>query len=237
MRTAVVTGASRGIGRAIAEQLAADGMHVVIIDIDPHVEDVARAIGGTARVADITAPPQVAKVAATVENSSERLSVLVNNAGITRDALLRKMTEQDFRAVLRVNLGAAMGLTEALAPLIEDGGSIVNVSSRAQLGNVGQFNYIISKAGIIVCTRAFALNYAPRLRVNAVAPGFTLSEMTAAMPEAVRGRIVDQIPLKRPAQPSEMADVVSWLASDSASFVTGQVVYACGGRSFAATGG
>jgi 3-oxoacyl-[acyl-carrier protein] reductase len=119
-----------------------------------------------------------------------------------------------------------------LADRIADGGAVVNMSSRAQLGNVGQFNYAVSKGGVIGCTRALALAYAPRIRVNAVAPGFIESEMTAAMPGHVRERVIASVPLARAGQPSDIARTVRWLGSQDAGYVTGQVIYVCGGRSF-----
>ncbi len=233
MSLAVVTGAARGIGQAIAARLAESGHELLLVDLDERVHDTAAELGGRGIRADISDPADVAEIAATVAGCGVAARVLVNNAGITRDGLLRNMEEAAFRAVVRVNLGGTHALTEAIAPHLIDGGAVVNISSRAQLGNVGQFNYGIAKGGVIGLTRAHALAHAPRLRVNAVAPGFVESEMTLAMPAEVRQRVIDAIPLEMPGQPLDIAEAVDWLASDAASYVTGQVLYSCGGRSFA----
>jgi NAD(P)-dependent dehydrogenase (short-subunit alcohol dehydrogenase family) len=159
----------------------------------------------------------------------------VNNAGITRDGLLPKLSEESFRAVLAVNLGSAYELTRLLlhAGAFADAASIVSMSSRAYLGNVGQFNYAISKGGLVGMTRALAQELAPGVRVNAVAPGLTATEMTLAMPDEVRDKLVSRIPLERMAEPAEVAAVVAHLAGPDAAYVTGQVVLVCGGRSIA----
>jgi NAD(P)-dependent dehydrogenase (short-subunit alcohol dehydrogenase family) len=189
-------------------------------------------VGCRAVVADITDADGRAQVRAAVGQAP--LRALVNNAGITRDARIGKMAEADFRAVIRVNLGGAYLLTRELLDAFADGGAIVNLSSRAYFGNVGQFNYSASKGGLVGMTRALALELAPRIRVNAVAPGLTASEMTKAMPEKVLTKLVDAIPMGRMAEPSEIAGVVSTLLSPATGYVTGQVLVACGGRSLAA---
>ncbi len=233
MNLAIVTGAARGIGQSIAARLAESGHELLLVDLDERVHDTAAEIGGRAVRADIAEPADVERIREVVAASGVAPRMLVNNAGITRDKLLRNMDEATFRSVVGVNLGGTYALTEAIAPLLVDGGAVVNISSRAQLGNVGQFNYGIAKGGVIGLTRAHALAFAPRLRVNAVAPGFVESEMTLAMPRDVRQRVVDAIPLATPGQPLDIAEAVDWLASDAASYVTGQVLYSCGGRSFA----
>lgn len=235
MSAAIVTGAARGIGRAIAERLAADGHVPVLVDLGEQVRETAAELGGGALAvqADVASAEGRAAIAAAVQASGEPLAVLVNNAGITRDALVERLDETAFRTVLRVNLGGVWELTRLLAPQMADGGTVVNLSSRAHLGNVGQFNYAVSKGGVIGLTRALALAHAPRLRVNAVAPGFVATEMTAAMPAHVQEKIVARVPLERAAQPHEIAATVAWLAGPESSYLTGQVLYACGGRSFA----
>jgi 3-oxoacyl-[acyl-carrier protein] reductase len=228
---AVVTGAARGIGRAIAERLAADGARVVLVDLDPAVEEAAAALGGIPVIADVTDAAGRAAVRAGVGDAP--LAALVNNAGITRDGRIGTLEEADVRAVLRVNLGGAYELTLALRDALADGSAIVNVSSRAYLGNFGQFNYAASKGGLVGLTRALALELAPRVRVNAIAPGLTGSEMTRAMPERVLDKLIAASPMRRMAEPGEIADAVAALLSPAMSYVTGQVLLACGGRSLA----
>ncbi|MGE2717841.1 SDR family oxidoreductase [Mycolicibacterium litorale] len=232
MKLAVVTGAARGIGLSIAETLAAEGYQLLLVDVSDAVEEAAAGLGAAAVRADISSAEGVAAIVAAADASGATPALLVNNAGITRDALLRKMEEAAFRAVIRINLGGTIALTEALAPRMCDGSAVVNISSRAQLGNVGQFNYGIAKAGLIGATRALALSLAPRTRVNAVAPGFTESEMTLAMPEQVRERIINSIPVGRAGKPVDIANAVAWLGSDKAGYINGQILYACGGRTF-----
>ncbi len=217
--TAIVTGAARGIGKAIADRLERDH-DVLRVDLDPSVDGI---------VADVTRPEDRARI---VEAAGD-VEILVNNAGITRDARLVKMTEEEFLAVIRVNLGAAYELTTALTDRFTDGASIVSLASRAYLGNFGQFNYSASKGGLVGMTRALALQLAPKVRVNAVAPSLTASEMTLAMPEKVLTKMVASIPMGRMGEPHEIAETVAALASPAMAYVTGQVLVACGGRSLA----
>jgi 3-oxoacyl-[acyl-carrier protein] reductase len=214
---AIVTGAARGIGAAVADRLAADH-DVLRVDIDPSVDGL---------VADVTKPEDRARIV----EAAGQVSVLVNNAGITRDARIVKMTEEDFLAVIRINLGAAYELTRACT--FTDGASVVSLASRAYLGNFGQFNYSMSKGGLVGMTRALALELAPRVRVNAIAPSLTASEMTRAMPAKVLDKMIASIPLGRQAEPEEIAETIAALASPTTAYVTGQVVVACGGRSLA----
>jgi len=215
--TAIVTGAARGIGKAIADRLAQS--HDVLR------VDLAETPGGLK--ADITKPEDRARIV----DAAGQVDVLVNNAGITRDARIVKMTEEEFLAVIRVNLGAAYELTMALD--YADGASVVSLASRAYLGNFGQFNYSASKGGLVGMTRALALQLAPKVRVNAIAPSLTASEMTLAMPEKVLNKMIASIPMGRMGEPEEIAATVAALASDDMAYVTGQVVVACGGRSLA----
>jgi NAD(P)-dependent dehydrogenase (short-subunit alcohol dehydrogenase family) len=217
--TAIVTGAARGIGKAIADRLA-EAHEVLRVDL-------AASDGGIQ--ADITKPEDRARVI----EAAGSVDVLVNNAGITRDARLVKMTDEEFLSVIRVNLGGAYELTMALTDRFADGASVVSLASRAYLGNFGQFNYSASKGGLVGMTRALALQLAPRVRVNAIAPSLTASEMTLAMPEKVLSKMIASIPMGRMGEPEEIAATVAALASKDMAYVTGQVVVACGGRSLA----
>jgi 3-oxoacyl-[acyl-carrier protein] reductase len=228
--TAIVTGAGRGIGLAIAARLREDGP-VLLADVDPSVSEAAAALGATAVVGDITDPAGRAAILEAL--AGKQVTTLVNNAGITRDARIVKMTEADFLAVIRVNLGGSYELTRALRDRFADGASVVSLSSRAYLGNFGQFNYSASKGGLVGMTRALALELAPRVRVNAIAPSLTASEMTKAMPDKVLERMIASIPMGRMAQPEEIAETIAALASPAMAYVTGQVLVACGGRSLA----
>lgn len=232
--TTVVTGAARGIGRAIARRVADVGP-VVLVDLAAAVEDAAAELGAAGATAvpvraDLTDPEGRGAVLAAVEGLGERIRGLVNNAGITRDARLVKMTEDDFAAVLEVNLGAAWSLTDLLVPAMVDGGGVVNMASRTYLGNFGQFNYTVSKGGLVGLTRALALALAPRVRVNAVAPGPVDTEMVRAIPEDVRAKILSLVPARRFAEPAEIAEVVAFLLGDACGFLTGQVIVVDGGR-------
>ena len=213
---AVVTGAARGIGKAVADRLDGDGYDVLRVDL------------AEGFIADVTSAEDRARIVA----AAGPVDVLVNNAGITRDARIVKMTEEQFLVVIRVNLGAAYELTRALT--LNDGASVVSLASRAYLGNFGQFNYSASKGGLVGMTRALALELAPRgVRVNAIAPSLTASEMTRAMPEKVLDKMIASIPLGRQAEPEEIAETIAALASPATAYVTGQVLVACGGRSLA----
>ncbi len=228
--TAIVTGAAGGLGGRIGERLAEAGHDLVLVDLDPAVEEVAAAAGAGAVVADLT---KADGVDAVLDAAGDDVAVLVNNAGITRDARAVKMSEADFAAVIEVNLVAAMRLTLALEPRYRDGAAVVNMSSRASLGNFGQANYSASKSGLVGFGRALAQRWAPRVRVNAVAPSLVDTPMTQAMPPEVLAKMVARIPAGRIGTPDDVAGIVAFLASPEAGYVTGQVLFACGGRSVA----
>jgi 3-oxoacyl-[acyl-carrier protein] reductase len=231
---AIVTGAAGILGATTAARLADDGHDLLLVDLDPAVEEVAAEHPGAACVADLTAADGVAAVLAAAEANGSGVSVLVNNAGITRDGRLGSMEESDFALVIDVNLVAAMRLTLASEELFRDGAAVVNMSSRASLGNFGQANYTASKAGLVGFTRALAQRWAPRVRVNAVAPSLVESPMARTIPPEVLEKLVARIPAGRIGTPEEVAALVGFLASGESSYVTGQVVLACGGRSVAA---
>lgn len=239
-RVAVVTGASRGIGRAVACGLAVDGFDLALVyagNADAAADAVAacEAAGATARAyrCDVSNADEVKATADAVLADFGSVWALVNNAGITRDTLLARMKDEDFARVLEVNLTGAFNMMRALTrPLMRQrGGRIVSMSSVVGLmGNAGQANYAASKAGLIGLTKSVARELAPRgVTVNAVAPGFVRTDMTAALPEQVVERYEGQIPLGRLADPEEVAGVVRFLVSDAAAYVTGEVIRVDGG--------
>lgn len=239
-RVALVTGASRGIGRAVACGLAADGFDLALVyagNADAAAEAVAacEAAGATARAyrCDVSNADEAKATVDAVLADFGSVWALVNNAGITRDTLLARMKDEDFARVLDVNLTGAFNMMRALArPLMRQrGGRIVSMSSVVGLmGNAGQANYAASKAGLIGLTKSVARELAPRgVTVNAVAPGFVRTDMTAVLPEQVVERYEGQIPLGRLADPEEVAGVVRFLVSDAAAYVTGEVIRVDGG--------
>lgn len=232
---AVVTGAGRGIGRAISSRLTEDRYHVLMVDVDPAVAERAATLrkkgSATAVTADLSTGEGREAVAAAVKDLGGEVAALVNNAGIIRDARLVKMTREQFASVIGVNLGASYLLTRRLIPFLGHGSAVVSMSSRAYLGSFGQFNYAMSKGGLVGMTRALARELAPNARCNAVAPGLTETSMTRSMPPEVKEKLVESTPLQRAAQPSEIADLVAYLCSNRSSFITGQVIVIEGGRS------
>jgi 3-oxoacyl-[acyl-carrier protein] reductase len=233
-RAALITGAACGIGRAAVRAFVAAGANVAALDVDA---DRVREAAGDDRVlalgADVTDESAVTAAVAQVREHFGSVDALVHFAGITRDALAAKMTLDQWDAVLRVNLTGSFVVARATALVMsaQGRGSIVLVSSRSAYGNVGQANYSASKAGVIGLTRTLALEFGrDNVRVNAIAPGFVETPMTAVLPEKVRDRIIAATPLHRTAQPEEIASVALFLASDDSSFVTGQTINVDGGR-------
>ena len=238
-KIALVTGAARGIGQAIAVQLAADGADLALCDVQAEwLADTAAKVQALGRRSQAYAM-DVAQGAAVTEAVNKiladfgRIDVLVNNAGITRDTLLIRMSEEDWDAVLDINLKGAFLVTKAVVKFMmkQRSGAIVNIASVVGvMGNAGQVNYSASKAGLIALTRTLAKELGGRnVRINAVAPGFIRTAMTDKLPEAAREAMLRNVPLGRPGEPEDVARAVAFLASDSAAYVTGQTLAVCGG--------
>lgn len=236
-KVALVTGGSRGIGKAVASRLAGAGARVALVDVvDPEqLEATAREIGGGAIAvrANVVDADDVGAAVSQIEEQLGPIDVLVNNAGITRDGLLIRMTEEAWSAVLDVNLKGVFNMTKAVARgmMKRRGGRVVNIASVVGItGNAGQANYSASKAGVIGFTKSVAKELAARnVLVNAVAPGFIDTDMTRALPEAARETLRKLIPLGRLGAAEDVANAVLFLSSDLASYMTGQVVVVDGG--------
>ena len=239
-QTAIVTGGSRGIGRAVAVRLAKDGMNLVInyrgnSAAAEETERMCRELGAEVLLVqgDVSRAEDCEKLAAQAKEAFGRVDVLVNNAGITRDGLLARMTEEDFRAVLDVNLVGPWNMMKAVNRIMmkQRYGRIVNLSSVTGLmGNMGQTNYAAAKAGILGMTKSYAREVASRgITVNAVAPGFIDTDMTEAMPEGAKDKIITGIPMGRTGKPEDVAETVAFLASEQAGYITGEVLRVDGG--------
>lgn len=238
-KVAVVTGGTRGIGRAITVAFAANGASVFFAGRDEKaaqetIEEASK-VGGRVEFAraDVAKSDEAKALIEGVANAVGRIDILVNNAGINRDALLVRLKEEDWDAVLNVNLKGAFLCSQAAAKYMmkERSGSIINISSVIGIsGNAGQANYAASKAGMIGLTKSMAKELAPRgIRVNAVAPGFIETDMTAALPESARSKVLPAIPLGRFGDAAEVAGVALFLASEMSSYITGQVIVVDGG--------
>ena len=238
-KVALITGASRGIGKAIALKFASEGADIAFTDIKVCEETVKEleAFGTKVKAYQSNAADYQAThdaVAAVMEDFG-RIDILVNNAGITRDTLMLRMDEAQWDAVLTVNLKSAYNYIHAVTPIMarQRGGSIISMSSVVgEHGNAGQCNYSASKAGLIGLTKSIAKELGPRgVRANCIAPGFIISDMTAAMSDEVRAEWIKTIPLRRGGTVEEVAKVALFLASDMASYVSGQVINCCGAMS------
>lgn len=235
-KVVLITGASRGIGKAIALKFAAEGADIAFTDIKVN-EDTVKELSdlGVKVKAYASNAADFADTQATVEKIHAdfgHIDILVNNAGITRDGLMLRMEESQWDAVISVNLKSAFNYIHAVTPIMsrQKGGSIINMSSVVGVsGNAGQCNYSASKAGLIGLAKSIAKEMGPRgIRANCIAPGFIISDMTAALPEDVREAWVKSIPLRRGGTPEDVAKVALFLASDLSSYVSGQVINCCG---------
>ena len=239
-KVAVITGAARGIGKAIAIKFAQEGADIAFTDLN--IDDNAKATeaeiasygvkvkGYASNAADFE---DTHKVVENIVKDFGRVDVLVNNAGITRDGLMMRMSEQQWDMVINVNLKSAFNFIHALTPVMmkQKAGSIINMSSVVGVsGNAGQTNYSASKAGMIGLAKSIAKELGSRgVRANSIAPGFIITEMTHQLSDEVRAQWASQIPLKRGGTPEDVANVALFLASDLSSYVTGQVITVCGG--------
>ena len=238
---AVVTGAGRGIGQAIAQRLASAGARVAVVsrtegNARRTADEINASIGGEvakAYAADVSDPAGISAAGKKILGDFERVDILVNNAGVTRDGLSMRMSEQDWDVVLDTNLKGAFFFIQAFqrGMLRQRKGRIINISSVSGLtGNAGQANYAASKAGLIGLTKSLARELASRnITVNAVAPGFIVTDMTDGLPEDVKKRVTENIPLARFGQPDDIAGAVAYLAGPDAGYITGQVLTVDGG--------
>jgi 3-oxoacyl-[acyl-carrier protein] reductase len=240
-RVVIITGGSRGIGRAIAFRFAEEKPKLVLLHYDPDDSAakealerlVERGVQGEAHRIDVSSRGDVDRLFKEVLARFGRVDVLVNNAGITKDGLLMRMSEDEWDLVLRVNLKGVFNCSQAVirSMIKERSGRIVNISSVAgQMGNAGQTNYAASKAGIMGFTKSLAREVGSRgITVNAVAPGYINTEMTSSLPDKLKEAFVQQIPLARVGEPEDVAEAVHWLCSEGARYVTGQVIHVNGG--------
>lgn len=240
-RVVVITGGSRGIGRAIALKFAMEKCKLVLVHYDPDESAVRATIEEAERAGaeaeghktNLSVFSDVQALFSGILETQGRVDVLVNNAGITRDTLLMRMSEEDWDAVLAVNLKSVFQCTRAVLQTMmkQRQGRIVSISSVVgRTGNAGQSNYAASKAGILGFTRSVAQEAAPRgITVNAVAPGFIDTEMTAVLSQKVKDRFLQQVPLGRIGRPEDVAEAVHWLCSEAAGYITGQTIHVNGG--------
>ena len=236
-KVALITGASRGIGKAIALRFASEGANIAFTDLKVSQEtvDEIAALGVKVRAWESNAASfeDTARVVGEIVAEFGRIDILVNNAGITKDGLMLRMEEAQWDAVLTVNLKSAFNYIHAVTPVMmkQRSGSIIGMASVVGIhGNAGQANYSASKAGMIALHKSMAKELGPRgIRANCIAPGFIISDMTAAMPEEVRNEWIKTIPMRRGGTPEDVAGVALFLASELSAYVSGQVIPVCGG--------
>lgn len=239
-KNALITGAARGIGKAIALKFASEGANIAFTDLvidengkKTEEEIVALGVKAKGYASNAANFEETAKVVEQVKNDFGSIDILVNNAGITKDGLMMRMTEQQWDAVIAVNLKSAFNFIHACTPIMmrQRKGSIINMASVVGVhGNAGQSNYAASKAGLIALAKSIAQEMGSRgIRANAIAPGFIETAMTAALPEDIRKDWIQKIPLRRGGQVEDIANVATFLASDMSSYVSGQVIQVDGG--------
>ncbi|MFQ5834717.1 MAG: 3-oxoacyl-ACP reductase FabG [bacterium] len=237
-KKAAVTGAARGIGKAIALKLAQEGADVVVADIDlESVQEVANQIKrlgrrGIAVKTDVSRREEAERIMSVAKDELGRLDILVNNAGINRDAMLHKMSDEEWNQVLAVDLSGVFFCLRAATKLMRDQGygRIINISSASWMGNIGQANYSAAKAGVVGLSKTAARELARKgVTVNVICPGFIDTEMTRAVPEKIRAKIIEKIPMGEVGKPEDVASVVAFLASDEARYVTGSIIDVGGG--------
>ena len=239
-KTALITGAARGIGKAVALRFAQEGANIAFTDLvlnelvlETEAEIAAYGVKVKAYASDASNFEETHRVVDDIVKEFGKVDILVNNAGITKDGLMMRMSEAQWDAVININLKSAFNFIHALTPVMmkQRGGSIINMSSVVGVsGNAGQANYSASKAGMIGLAKSVAAELGSRgIRANAVAPGFIITEMTGQLPEDVRKAWCEGIPLRRGGSPEEVANVCVFLGSDLSSYVSGQVIHCCGG--------
>jgi 3-oxoacyl-[acyl-carrier protein] reductase len=235
-KVVMITGGAAGIGRVTAESFAAEGAKVAICDVNPQAgEDALNALGADASFeqVDVANSEAVSNWIEGVAQKYGQIDVLVNNAGITRDGLIMRMKEEDWDAVINVNLKSAFNCIKAVSKILvkQRSGRIINLASVVGvMGNPGQANYVASKAGMIGLTKTVARELGARgITVNAVAPGFIETDMTAVLSDKAREAMLSIIPLQRAGSPRDVADAITFLASDQAAYITGQVIHVTGG--------
>ncbi|MDP7179722.1 MAG: 3-oxoacyl-[acyl-carrier-protein] reductase [Candidatus Woesearchaeota archaeon] len=241
-KVALITGSSRGIGKAIALELAKNGCNIVVNDIDPSkneaektVEEItALGVEAIAITADVSNFDDVKKMMDEIKGKFEKIDILVNNAGITKDRTLKKMTPEEWNAVINVNLTSMYNVTHNALGLIPEGGRIISLSSVSGIsGNFGQTNYASTKAGVIGFTKSLAKEVGKmKITVNAIAPGFIKSAMTDKIPVMMLEQIMGLIPLNELGQVEDVANAIVFLASDKAKYISGQVIRVDGGITF-----
>ena len=240
-KVVVITGGSKGLGRAMALKFAEDKAHIIIVHYDPDESASSETLGilaqkgvkAESRKIDVSSFVDVEELFKDIISRFGKVDVLINNAGITKDTILMRMSEDDWDMVLNVNLKSVFNCTKAVirSMVKQRGGRIVNISSVAgQVGNAGQGNYAASKAGILGFTKTIAREVGIRgITVNAVAPGFIETEMTASLSDQVKESYLQQIPLGKAGRPEDVAEAVYWLCSDAAGYITGQTIHVNGG--------